>query len=84
LPEEYEKCLVGITSIYRALQGIGAALIAPSALSMVMNLFSHNKLEMNKAMGLWGASASAGRTAGVFLGGVITAMLDWPHSQISR
>src|ERR671933_49255 len=62
----------------RAIQGIGAALIAPSALSMVMNFFSHNKLEMNKSMGLWGASAPAGGTAGVFLGGVITAWLDWP------
>ena len=62
----------------RALQGLGAALIAPSALSMVMSLFGSNKLEMNKAMGIWGASAPAGGTAGVFLGGIITAWLDWP------
>src|ERR671923_1550719 len=45
--------------IARALQGIGAALIAPSALSMVVSLFGSNKLEMNKAMGIWGASAPA-------------------------
>jgi EmrB/QacA subfamily drug resistance transporter len=64
--------------IARALQGIGAALIAPSALSIVMSLFSNNKLEMNKAMGIWGASAPAGGTAGVFLGGIITAWFDWP------
>ena len=63
--------------VARALQGIGAALIAPSALSMVMNLFGSNKLEMNKAMGIWGASAPAGGTAGVFLGGIITAWVDW-------
>jgi EmrB/QacA subfamily drug resistance transporter len=62
----------------RALQGLGAALIAPSALSIVMNLFSANKSEMNKAMGIWGAAAPAGGTAGVFLGGVITAWFDWP------
>lgn len=62
----------------RALQGLGAALIAPSALSMVMSLFGSNKSEMNKAMGIWGASAPAGGTAGVFLGGIITAWLDWP------
>jgi EmrB/QacA subfamily drug resistance transporter len=62
----------------RALQGLGAALIAPSALSMVMSLFGSNKLEMNKAMGIWGASAPAGGTAGVFLGGLITAWFDWP------
>ena len=64
--------------IARALQGVGAALIAPSALSMVVSLFGSNKLEMNKAMGIWGASAPAGGTAGVFLGGIITAWVDWP------
>src|ERR671914_606943 len=63
--------------VARALQGFGAALIAPSALSMVMSLFGSNKLEMNKAMGIWGASAPAGGTAGVFLGGIITAWVDW-------
>src|ERR687897_2859483 len=63
--------------IARALQGIGAALIAPSALSMVVSLFGNNKLEMNKAIGIWGASAPAGGTAGVFLGGIITAWVDW-------
>ncbi len=62
----------------RVLQGLGAALIAPSALSIVMNLFSANKSEMNKAMGIWGAAAPAGGTAGVFLGGIITAWFDWP------
>src|ERR687892_1136856 len=61
----------------RALQGIGAALIAPSALSLVMSLFGNNKSEMNKAMGIWGASAPAGGTAGIFLGGIITAWVDW-------
>jgi EmrB/QacA subfamily drug resistance transporter len=63
--------------VARALQGIGAALIAPSALSMVVSLFGSNKLEMSKAMGIWGASAPAGGTAGVFLGGIITAWVDW-------
>lgn len=62
----------------RALQGLGAALIAPSALSIVMSLFSTNRSEMNKAMGIWGAAAPAGGTAGVFLGGIITAWFDWP------
>jgi MFS family permease len=67
-----------ILIVARALQGLGAALIAPSALSMLMSLFGSNKFEMNKAMGIWGASAPAGGTAGVFLGGIITAWLDWP------
>src|SRR5215212_8007951 len=60
----------------RALQGVGAALIAPSALSIVMNLFTI-PAERNKAMGFWGAAAPAGGTAGVFLGGIITAWVDW-------
>jgi EmrB/QacA subfamily drug resistance transporter len=64
--------------IARIFQGVGAALIAPSALSIVMSLFASNKSEMNKAMGIWGAAAPAGGTAGVFLGGLITAWLDWP------
>lgn len=62
----------------RILQGLGAALIAPSALSIIMNLFANNKSEMNKAMAIWGAAAPAGGTAGVFLGGIITAWFDWP------
>lgn len=61
----------------RAFQGLGAAFIAPSALAIIMTLFSNNKIEMNKAMGIWGAAAPAGGTAGVFLGGIITAWVDW-------
>jgi EmrB/QacA subfamily drug resistance transporter len=60
----------------RALQGVGAALIAPAALSIVMSLFTI-PAERNKAMGFWGAAAPAGGTAGVFLGGIITAWVDW-------
>src|ERR687889_306682 len=60
----------------RALQGVGAALIAPSALSIVMSLFTI-PAERNKAMGFWGAAVPAGGTAGVFLGGMITAYVDW-------
>ncbi len=60
----------------RALQGIGAALIAPSAMSILMSLFTI-PTERNKAMGFWSAAAPAGGTAGVFLGGIITAYIDW-------
>ena len=60
----------------RALQGIGAAFIAPAAMSMVLNLFTVPK-ERSKAMGIWGAAAPAGGTAGVFLGGMVTAYFDW-------
>jgi len=61
----------------RALQGVGSALIAPAALTMLMTLFSHDPRELTKALALYGAAAPAGGTAGVFLGGVLTASLDW-------
>ncbi|KQL49828.1 transporter [Brevibacillus choshinensis] len=61
----------------RALQGIGSAFIAPAALTIVMMLFGNNPKELGKAFGFWGASAAAGGTAGVFLGGVITEWLSW-------
>lgn len=62
----------------RALQGVGAALIAPTALAIVMRLFGHSGAELGRAFGFWGAAAAAGGTAGVFLGGVITEWLSWP------
>ncbi|MBJ9993528.1 MFS transporter [Paenibacillus sp. S28] len=66
-----------VLNIGRALQGFGSALIAPSALTIVMMLFSGNPKELGKALGFWGASAAAGGSAGVFLGGVITEWLSW-------
>jgi EmrB/QacA subfamily drug resistance transporter len=66
----------GVLVAGRALMGLGAALIAPAALSIVMGLFTDPR-ELGKAMGIWGVSAPAGGTAGVFLGGVITEWLDW-------
>lgn len=62
--------------IARGFQGLGAAFIAPAALSIVMSLFK-NPAELTKAMGLWGASAAVGGSAGVFLGGVLTQWLSW-------
>ena len=61
----------------RAIQGAAAALIAPAALTLLMVLFSHDGRELTKALGLYGAAAPAGGTAGVFLGGVLTDGLDW-------
>lgn len=62
----------------RAVQGVGAALIAPSALTLLMMLFGHDPKELTKALALYGAAAPAGGTAGVFLGGVITEYISWP------
>jgi EmrB/QacA subfamily drug resistance transporter len=62
----------------RAVQGAGAALIAPSALTLLMMLFGGNPKELTKAFALYGAAAPAGGTAGVFLGGLITEYASWP------
>jgi len=62
----------------RAVQGVGAALIAPSALTLLIMLFGHNPKELMKAFAIYGAAAPAGGTAGVFLGGVITEWASWP------
>ncbi|MGX1132119.1 EmrB/QacA subfamily drug resistance transporter [Streptomyces glaucescens] len=62
----------------RAVQGVGGALIAPSAMTLLMILFAHDPRELGKAMALYGAAAPAGGTAGVFLGGVFTEWLSWP------
>lgn len=62
----------------RAAQGVGAAFIAPAALTLLMTLFGSEPRELTKALALYGAAAPAGGTAGVFLGGVITEYLSWP------
>jgi EmrB/QacA subfamily drug resistance transporter len=62
----------------RAIQGAGSALIAPSALTLLMMLFAGEPRELGKAMAVYGAAAPAGGTAGVFLGGVLTEWADWP------
>ncbi|HWI07828.1 MAG TPA: MFS transporter, partial [Solirubrobacteraceae bacterium] len=60
----------------RAMQGLGAALLAPSALSMVTNMFAEGA-ERNKALGVWGAVSGSGGAAGVLLGGVLTEYAGW-------
>ncbi|WP_392545273.1 MFS transporter [Oryzobacter telluris] len=62
----------------RAMQGAGAALIAPSALTLLFTIFGATPKEMTKALALYGAAAPAGGTAGVFLGGVLTEYASWP------
>ena len=69
---------VGVELTGRAVQGVGAALIAPSALTLLMMLFGHEPRELTRALALYGAAAPAGGTAGVFLGGVITEYVSWP------
>jgi EmrB/QacA subfamily drug resistance transporter len=60
----------------RAGQGLGAAIVSPSALSIVTNLFQDGA-ERNKALGAWGAIAGSAGAAGVLLGGILTQGLGW-------
>jgi EmrB/QacA subfamily drug resistance transporter len=60
----------------RAAQGLGAAIISPSALSIVTTLF-RDGVERNKALGVWGAVAGSAGAVGVLLGGILTEGLGW-------
>jgi EmrB/QacA subfamily drug resistance transporter len=60
----------------RAVQGLGAALLSPAALSLVTTLFAEGA-ERNKALGVWGAVAGSGGAAGVLLGGMLTEWAGW-------
>ncbi|GAB3662766.1 MFS transporter [Actinocorallia lasiicapitis] len=60
----------------RAFQGLGAAVVAPAALSLVMTLFAEGA-ERNKALGVFGAVAGSGGAAGAILGGVLTEAFGW-------
>jgi EmrB/QacA subfamily drug resistance transporter len=60
----------------RALQGLGAAILSPAALSLVTTTFAEGA-ERNTALGVWGAVAAGGGAAGSLLGGVITQSLGW-------
>jgi EmrB/QacA subfamily drug resistance transporter len=62
----------------RAVQGIGAAIMLPAALSIVMNMFQEGA-ERNKALGIWGGLGAGGATVGVIAGGVLTRYAGWPY-----
>jgi EmrB/QacA subfamily drug resistance transporter len=67
-----EATLIGA----RAVQGVGAAIISPAALSILTTTFSEGS-ERNRALGIWGAIAGTGGAAGVLLGGILTDQLNW-------
>jgi EmrB/QacA subfamily drug resistance transporter len=68
-----ENSLIG----FRALQGLGAALLSPAALALLMTTFAEGR-DRNVALGVWGAALGSGGAAGVLLGGVLTSYLSWP------
>ncbi len=66
----------GVLIAARAVQGLGAALLSPAALSIVTTTFKDGS-ERNKALGVWGAVAGSGGAAGVLLGGLLTEYVGW-------
>jgi len=62
--------------VFRGLQGLGAALLSPAALSILMTMFREGR-ERNLALGIWGAVSGSGAAAGVLLGGALTSAFSW-------
>jgi len=66
----------GVLIAARAVQGFGAAIISPAALSIITTTFEEGP-ERNKALGIWGAIGGSGAAVGVLAGGVLTKYLGW-------
>jgi EmrB/QacA subfamily drug resistance transporter len=62
----------------RAVQGLGAAIMLPAALSSVMNMFAEGA-ERNKALGIWGGLGAGGATVGLIAGGLLTRYAGWQY-----
>src|SRR6478736_712543 len=61
---------------FRSLQGLGAAMLSPAALSILTTTFREGR-DRNVALGIWGAASGSGGAAGVLLGGALTSALSW-------
>ena len=68
----------GFLIAMRGLQGFGAAVVLPAALSIVMNMFAEGA-ERNKALGLWGGIGAGGATIGLIAGGALTRYAGWEY-----
>jgi EmrB/QacA subfamily drug resistance transporter len=66
----------GMLIAARALQGLGAALVSPAALSIITTTFADGTAR-TKALGVWGAIAGGGGAVGLLLGGILTDQLSW-------
>jgi EmrB/QacA subfamily drug resistance transporter len=66
----------GMLIAFRGLQGLGAALVSPAALSIIMTTFREGA-ERTKALAAWGAIAASGSAFGLLLGGVLTESISW-------
>jgi EmrB/QacA subfamily drug resistance transporter len=67
---------IGELIAFRAIQGAGAAMLAPAARSIVVTLFAEGP-ERSKALGIWAAVAGSGSVVGLIAGGVFTSTLGW-------
>src|ERR1700727_1240171 len=67
-----------ILILMRCVQGLGAAIVLPAALSIVMNMFDEGA-ERNKALGVWGAIGASGATVGLIAGGLLTRYAGWQY-----
>src|SRR6059058_2139155 len=67
---------IGVLIAARAVQGLGAAIISPATLSIIMTTFEEGS-ERNKALGIWGAMGGSGAAAGVLFGGILTKYAGW-------
>jgi EmrB/QacA subfamily drug resistance transporter len=68
----------GFLIAMRALQGLGAAVVLPAALSTVTNMFTEGA-ERNKALGAWGAIGGTAATIGLITGGLVTRYVGWQY-----
>jgi EmrB/QacA subfamily drug resistance transporter len=66
----------GMLVVSRAFQGLGAAITAPAALSIITTIFAEGQ-ERDRAVAAWTAVAAGGGAAGLVLGGLITDVLGW-------
>ncbi|MEU7531672.1 MFS transporter [Saccharothrix sp. NPDC042600] len=67
----------GVIVVARAVQGLGGALLLPSTLSLLNNLFEEGP-RRNRALAVWGGAGASGLTVGALLGGVLTESFGWP------
>ena len=67
---------LGLLIAARLVQGLGGALMAPAALSLLTVIFDEGK-ERNRALGIWAAISAGGAALGLILGGVLTEYADW-------
>jgi EmrB/QacA subfamily drug resistance transporter len=68
----------GFLIAMRGVQGLGAAIVLPAALSIVMGMFEEGA-DRNKALGIWGGIGAAGATVGLIAGGLLTRYLGWEY-----